>query len=221
MRISQETLRKNDDWRQFLRLEVGKNYPFARKNIVILNAAVKKVIQGFRYEKNSEFVSTKDTLLSLPREKRVRIDIEIQNIDSKKIVVRNPNAEEQLIIPKNATTPAIRTASWQRSIEIKNPMDFAIIERFDGDESFWTSKDVDRMLVRRREHIDTRKANLIMAGYGNIDLSAPGTFFLAFCSRVEIAPTWSFWALPCTKYDYAIILALWLNSTFALADLLQ
>jgi len=220
-RISQDKLEKNDDWYQLLPGEAGMDYSAPRRNMIALNAVVKKVIQGFRYERNSDFVSTQDTLLSLPREKRVRIDIEIQDIDEKRIAFRNPNEEEQMMISKKATMPAIRTASWQRSIEIEQPLDFIIIERFSGDESFWTKKDIDRMLVQRREHIDTRKANLVMAGYGNIDLSSPGTFFLAFCSKVEIAPTWSFWSLPCAKYDHAVVLALWLNSTFALSDLLR
>jgi hypothetical protein len=60
-----------------------------------------------------------------------------------------------------------------------------------------------------------------MAGYGSIDLSSPGTFFLAFCSKTEIAPTWSFWSLPCLKYDDSVVLTLWLNSTFALSNLLK
>jgi hypothetical protein len=153
--------------------------------------------------------------------KRVRIDIEIRGIDDNKIIVRNPSEEEQLVVPRNATMPAVRTASWLRSIEIEQPLDFVIVERFDKDDVFWTTKDVDRMLVQRREHINSRKANLILAGYGNIDLSSPGTFFFAFCSRVEIAPTWSFWSLPCPKFDHAVVLALWLNSTFALAELLR
>jgi len=220
-RISEDKLKKNDDWYQFIPGEVDVAFSLEGMSTVALHTVVKKIIQGLRYHKSSEFVNTRDTLISIPREKRVRIDIEVQDIDDKRIMVRNPKGEEQLVIPKNATAPAIRTASWQRSIEIEHPLDFAIIERFDGDESFWTRKDVDRMLVRRREHIDTRKANLILAGYGNIDLSSPGTFFVAFYSRVEIAPTWSFWSLPCMKYDHAAILALWLNSTFALAELLK
>lgn len=88
-------------------------------------------------------------------------------------------------------------------------------------KNFGASQISTRCLVRRREHIDSRKANLLMAGYGNIDLSSPGTFFIAFCSETEIAPTWSFWALPCIKYDDAVIMALWLNSTFALSNLLK
>ncbi len=108
-----------------------------------------------------------------------------------------------------------------KSIRIKRPRDFVIIERFDGDEQFWSKLDVDQMLVRRREHIDSRKSNLIMGGYGNIDLSSPGTFFIAFCTKREIAPTWSFWSLPCQKYDHAIVMALWLNSTFSLFNLLK
>jgi len=221
VKISQDKLKLQDDWYKLLPGEVDQEYSRESSKMTSLDKVVTKVIQGFRYERNSEFVSTRDTLISLPREKRVRIDIKILKIEDSEVIVQNPNSEENLVIPKNATFPAIRTASWQKSIKIKRPMDFAIVERFNRDNEFWTESDVDQMLVRRREHIDSRKANLVMAGYGNIDLSSPGTFFLAFCSKTEIAPTWSFWSLPCLKYEEAIVMALWLNSSFALSNLLK
>ncbi len=220
-KVSQDKLKLQDDWYKLLPGEVNQEYTKDSSRMVSLEKVVAKVIQGFRFEKNSEFVSTKDTLISLPREKRVRMNNKILKVRGSNFVVQNPNSEEDLIIPKNSTFPAIRTASWQKSIKVIHPMDFVIIERFEGDQEFWSESDIDQMLVRRREHIDSRKANLLMAGYGNIDLSSPGTFFIAFCSETEIAPTWSFWALPCIKYDDAVIMALWLNSTFALSNLLK
>jgi len=93
VRISQKKLKKNNDWYQLLPGEVGIDYSTSQ-NVIALNAIAKKVIQGFRYDRNSDFISTQDTLLSLHREKRVRIDIEIQDIDEKKINFRNPNEEE-------------------------------------------------------------------------------------------------------------------------------
>jgi type I restriction-modification system DNA methylase subunit len=221
VKVSQDKLKLQDDWYKLLPGEVNQEYSKESSKMVSLDKVVAKVIQGFRYEKNSEFVSTKDTLISLPREKRVRIDIKLLKVCGSHFVAQNPNSEENLIIPKNSTFPAIRTASWQKTIKIQHPMDFAIVERFDGDKEFWAESDVDQMLVRRREHIDSRKANLLMAGYGSIDLSSPGTFFIAFCSETEVAPTWSFWSLPCLKYDDAVVMALWLNSTFALSNLLK
>jgi len=220
-KVSQNKLDLNDDWYKLLPGEFDQEFleEFSKKTN--LDKIVEKVIQGFRYQRSSEYVNTKDTLISLPREKRVRIDIEILEIGKSKMIVRNPNSEENFIIPKKALFPAIRTVSWQKNIRIKHPRDFVIIERFDGDEQFWSKSDVGQMLVRRREHLDSRKANLVMGGYGNINLSAPGTFFIAFCSKHEIAPTWSFWSLPCLKYDHAIVMALWLNSTFTLFNLLK
>jgi hypothetical protein len=220
VKISQDKLKLQDDWYKLLPGEVNQEYSKESSKMVNLDKVVTKVIQGFRYEKNSEFVSTKDTLISLPREKRVRIDIKLLKVCFSHFIVQNPNSEENLIIPKKSTFPAIRTASWQKTIKIQHPMDFVIVERFDGDKEFWAEPDVDQMLVRRQEHIDSRKANLLMAGYGNIDLSSPGTFFIAFCSETEVAPTWSFWSLPCLRYDDAVIMSLWLNSTFALSNLL-
>jgi hypothetical protein len=148
-KVSQNKLAVNDDWYKLLPGEVDQEYSQESSKMTSLDKIVAKVIQGFRYEKNSEFVSTKDTLISLPREKRVRINIEILQISNSQLIVQNPHSEENLTIPKNATFPAIRTASWQKSIKIKHPMDFAIIGRFDGDNQFWTEPGVDQMLVRR------------------------------------------------------------------------
>jgi len=220
-KISQNKLQLNDDWYKLLPGEFDQEYLEEFSKTTSLDKVVEKVIQGFRYQKSSDYVNTQDTLISLPREKRVRIDIQILEIGKSKIIVQNPNSEENLIIPKNALFPAIRTVSWEKNIKIIHPRDFVISERFDGDDQFWSKSDVAQMLVKRREHIDSRKSNLVMGGYGNIDLSSPGTFFIAFCSKREIAPTWSFWSLPCLKYDHAVVMALWLNSTFALFNLLK
>jgi len=219
-RVNQIDFSKGDDWYQFLPGE-AKPTDSAPPGMVTLKSVVERVVQGFRYEKSSEFVSTGDTMISIPRAKRVRIDLEIETATDKRFVVRNPHEVEKLVIPRSSTCPAIRTASLVKHIQIDEPLDFVILERFDHDVAFWGGKDVDEMLVRRREHIESRKANLVMAGYGNIDLSASGTYFLAFCSKERIVPTWSFWSLPCATYDQAIILALWLNSTFALSELLK
>ena len=219
-RIGQKELLDSEDWNQFLPGETLADESLP-PGMVKLGSVVDRVVQGFRYEMNSEFVSTKDTMISIPRDGRVRIDLQIDEILDSKYSVKNPIGDKNFIIPFSSTSPAIRTASWQKTIEIKRPMDFIIMERFSEDESLWSQKDIDKMLVKRREHIESRRANLTLAGYGNIDLSSPGTFFLAFYSKELIAPTWSFWSLPCSIRDHSIVLSLWLNSSFALAELLQ
>ncbi len=114
VKISQNKLELNDDWYKLLPGEFDQEYSEEFSKKTTLEKVVEKVIQGFRYQKSSDYVNTQDTLISLPREKRVRIDIKILQIDSSKIIVQNPNSEENLILPKNALFPAIRTISWQK-----------------------------------------------------------------------------------------------------------
>jgi len=117
-KINQNKLQLNDDWYKLLPGEFDQEYlkEFSKKTS--LDKVVEKVIQGFRYQKSSDYVNTQDTLISLPREKRVRIDIQILEIGKSKIIVRNPNSEEKLIIPKNALFPAIRTISWEKKLRL-------------------------------------------------------------------------------------------------------
>ena len=102
-----------------------------------------------------------------------------------------------------------------------DPPDYIVIGRFPGDESFWDDRDPDAILRRRLPHLESREAYLVAAGRNNVNLAAPGTHFLAVVSPTLIPPTWSFWSIKTDSLDDARILALWWNSTYHLAQLIE
>lgn len=55
--------------------------------------------------------------------------------------------------------------------------------------------DPDEILSWRQDHIDSRKCQLILGGYGNLDLTAPGTSHLALSFEEKLSPTWSLWSV--------------------------
>ncbi|MCL6090339.1 MAG: hypothetical protein M1393_04790 [Candidatus Thermoplasmatota archaeon] len=115
-----------------------------------------------------------------------------------------------------------RTISGHRTLKSPDlPFDYVVIRRFEKDTEFWNENNVERLLVLRRNHISTRIGSIVLAGYGNVDLGAPGTSLLAIYSADEIVPTWSLWSLEVKTEDNAKILTLWFNSCFHLIYLLN
>jgi len=124
-------------------------------------------------------------------------------------------------IPMSVLRPTTRSAAGMETMEIIDPPDYIVIGRFPGDESFWDDREPDAILRRRLPHLESREAYLVAAGRNNVNLAAPGTHFLAVVSPTLIPPTWSFWSIKTDSLDDARILALWWNSTYHLAQLIE
>ncbi|SRR6266566_3260792 len=79
----------------------------------------------------------------------------------------------------------------------------------------------DSILRARLPRLETREACLVAAGRNDVNLVAPGTHFP--CVRVPgpIPPTLSFWSIKTDSLKEARLLALWWNSTFHLAQLME
>ncbi len=149
------------------------------------------------------------------------IDWTILSEDSGSIAARSKDHAIDVVFPRRALTLSTRTVSGMDKFLIDKAFDYVVIDRFKGDEPFWNSKQVDEILQKRRRQIASRSAYLITGGRGNVDLTAPGTRLLAFCSRTPIAPTWAFWCLRVPTFEDACLLGLWWNSTFMLQQLLD
>lgn len=124
-------------------------------------------------------------------------------------------------IHRSKLCPAIRTLSHQKTLHLLSIPDWLIIDRFDGDNNFWKVKQVTKILNKRKNHMKSRLGNIVLAGYGNYDFSASGSNILATCSDVPVTPTWTCWRLSLEDQNDAKILTLFLNSTFALAKMLD
>ena len=107
------------------------------------------------------------------------------------------------------------------TIEIFKAFDFAVIGRFPEDELFWEDVKPNTFLTKRKSHLDSRAAYLIVGGRNNVDLAAGGTRLLAFVCPEPVPPTWSFWSIQVDNLDNAKLLALWWNSSFHLAQLIE
>jgi len=177
------------------------------------------IIQGIRFEGSSDLVNVKDTIISFPRDFVSRVHWEITAEKKKAIRVVSHKTGVELDIPRQALEPAVRTASGLGTMELANPTDLAVVARFDGDDQFWADRDPDRLLKRRRQHLDSRKGRLLISGRNHIDLVSDSTHFLAFCSKDPLVPTWNFWSIRTVSWDAARILCLWFNSVFAVTHL--
>jgi hypothetical protein len=202
---------------EHLELDIPSNAPVTNlKWVSGLN-----LIQGLRMDASSDFMNTTDSLISMRRKSSTRIEWEIERENSKNITVKKGELTK-LSIPKSAIAPANRTLSGISQILLSHSLDWAVIQRFPGDLEFWhTQKNIEKMLLKRRRHVKSRTGKIILAGYGNVDLCAPGTFHLAILANPEAAPTWSCWIMNVPTYDDAKILTLWWNSTFHLTYLLH
>lgn len=224
--IDQERFRQTLDWRSLTTASEKRAFDFpSKKGLTALRNVVPSIIQGIRFHDGSDKVDVKNTLkntlVSRERNARTRIDWKIISEDAKKVLVQSQRTAAEVRIPKSALRPATRSASGMTRMEVTEPPDYIVVDRFPDDELFWDASDADDIVQRRADHIRRRECFLITAGYGNIDITGSGTSLLAFVSRTPMVPTWSLWSFRVGSYDTAQLLALWWNSSFSLATLIS
>jgi tRNA1(Val) A37 N6-methylase TrmN6 len=221
--VTQEELAQNDDWWEFIpEPRLSSSFKYSKNKVSSLldflgdEDALK---QGLRFNSSSEFVSTKNSIISNPRP-RISIEFEIIKETKNKIKFTD-QLGSSFNISKKSLRPAIRTISYQDTIHVDSPPDWIVINRFENDVDFWQAKNINSILTKRKKHLDTRLGNIVMAGYGNFNFAAVGSSVIAVSSDELIAPTWTCWRLLCGDLDDAKILTLYLNSTFSIAKLID
>lgn len=219
--VQQSVLARQLDWRS---LVPGEETVLQFPNpdaLSTLNAVVPKIIQGIRFHSASVATNSKNTLVSRERNVRTRLEWAVVGEDASSIEAQNQKTAAKVRIPKRVLLPATRSASGMTQIEPTTFFDFVVAGRFKDDAEFWDNPRPDSILRERIPHIHTRECYLTVAGYGNINLAANGTSLLAFVSRNPITPTWSLWSFKVPSYEKARLLALWWNSTYSLAHLID
>jgi hypothetical protein len=103
---------------------------------------------------------------------------------------------------------------------VSDPPDYVVVGRFAGDRDFWSTRNPNQLLGKRRKHIESRLGRVVLAGYGNVNLVRPGTCHLAVLSEPRIAPTWTCWSLDLASLEDAKVVTLWWNSVFNFLHLL-
>jgi hypothetical protein len=218
-KVPQKAFSSVEDWRS---LVPGEEEAFEVPPSDILSElkeVVPDTIQGIRFHSSSFKTNVKNTLVSRKRSARTRVEWAIVKETDRDILVQGQKNAVSTTIPKNVLLPATRSISGISCIEPVQPYDYVVAGRFKKDEDFWDDPRPDSILRLRLPHLHSRETYLVVAGYGNVDLTASGTCLLAFVSQVPIIPTWSMWSFKTDSYERAKLLALWWNSTYSLAQL--
>ena len=208
------------NWMSLVREEVGFYYEYPDETpLKPFGDQISGIIGGMRLHEDSDYMNNEDSLLSKQRDAQVPIDWEIQSETDTTITAQSQYSAATVDIPKSATEWALRSVSGIRTMQLTEPYDWVVSDRFSGDDLFW-STDANDALDRREYHVDSRLSDMILAGYGNIDLTADGTSHLAIATETRTAPTWTLWSVQTDSPEDAKILTLFYNSTFCLAKLL-
>ena len=177
------------------------------------------IIQGIRFEGSSDVVNVKNTLISHKREMGTRLNWMIIEENSRTIKAKSQTTGIDVEIPRSVLEPAARSPTGLKTMHLIEPTDYAVRDRFDGDENFWEDSHADAIIARRKPHLKSREGLLLLAGRNHVDVVSDNTHFLAFCADEPVVPTWSFWSIKTQNTDHAKIICLWLNSIFALTHL--
>jgi len=219
--ISQSKFRETLDWmnivRQTVDVEFFYDYP-NKDNFEQFGEQIDSMIGGLRLENSSDYIHPDNSLISHPRDVNVHTDWEITADQSTSFEVESVDRGSEVTIPNSVLSPVLRSISGVRTMEVPEPPDYVVMDEFPGDDEFWWTDDPD--LQKRRKHVQSREGQLVLGGYGNLDLTAPGTSFLAVTDEDGIAPTWSLWSVSPDSWEDAKLLALWWNSTYSVAKLI-
>ena len=219
----QSDFRDNLDWMSIVRehvdVEFFYEYPDTSK-FAPFQDQIDSMIGGIRLHDSSDKLHPENSLISQERDANVHTDWKITNKNSRGYAVQSQTTGAEVKVPFDSLDPALRSFSGMRTMEINEAPDYVVTDQFPGDDTFWMDANPDEILEKRRRHIDKRKCQLILAGYGNIDLTAPGTSHLALSSEEETSPTWTMWSVGVDSWEDAKLLTLWWNSTFSIAKLI-
>lgn len=213
----QETL----NWMSLVREYAGFYYDYpSMEKFDPLAMQIDSMIGGVRYNTSSDMVHPHDTMLSRERNVDVSVDWKINNETDEEITATSQYTGMTVDVPRDVLGEGLRSMSGVRTMAVEGAPDKYVLGRFKDDDTFWETGSPSEVLKKRNKHIQSRMCNLVIGGYGNLNLAGGGTSFVAIASEMPIAPTWSMWAAKTVSVDQAKILALWFNSTYSVAKLI-
>lgn len=221
--ISQTELNEINDWWSFIPEPKFSNEFTFKENktstFLTVLGSTGALKQGLRFHRSSSYMSPENSIISHSRD---NVSIQYKIIDDKRNSIQFINGIGTTFqISKDSLSPALRTLSHQKKLLMKSPPDWLVINRFKNDDKFWQTQNVANILSKRRNQLNSRVGNIIMGGYGNYNLAAPGSCLIALLTDKPTAPTWTCWRMNIENKDDAKIITLYLNSTFALANLID
>lgn len=135
------------------------------------------------------------------------------------IIAENRFTRATVKVPKEALARGFRRLSRISMLNVTEELDYVVVKQFEDMEKFVPKKEVLKYLPTWRDYATKRLCHLAIAG--RYDISAPGTHFLAFFSEKEMIPSQMLWCVRSLSIDDAKIMALWMNSTIGLLQIMK
>lgn len=145
----------------------------------------------------------------------------VEKISSRALIVRNRTTGQTIEIAPSRVVPALLTYSGVRVMNIDGKNDFVVTEYFDEIERFLPIMDRQRilgLLSDWRQYVEDRRGNLLVCR--RYVPSAPGFCHTCFYTDERVAPPGMMWSVHGGTPDDLKILALWINSTLHLSQVL-
>jgi len=193
------------------------------EKLVPLSSLTKSYECDLRHYK---FMDFHGFILSLEEKAKRKSDIWIlKEIRGNSLIAYHKKLQRRIEIPLSHLGRALRRFSYNKSIDVTQNADYLILKWFDE------IKDMARYVVPVRKledfnpdvvkswetKFENRKAHLLLAR--RLYLSSPGTCLIAFYSDEPIVGI-DLWSLSNLDRDEAKIIALWLNSSINILQLL-
>lgn len=149
----------------------------------------------------------------------------LEKLHKDSIVARNRISGDKVNIPLICVERGLRRLSYVKQMDITKISDFLILSWFDGIKELARHLLTDEQLKKFnkttveawKNKFEKTKSHLMLSR--RVNLSAPGTSVIAFYSE-EPSVGIDLWSIQHVQRDYAKILALWLNSTLNLLQIL-
>lgn len=151
----------------------------------------------------------------------------VDEVKNNMVVARHRSLNWKVEIPVEHLKRGLRRLSYVNSMDVSSTADYLIVSWFDDIKkmaSVFLSesqlKKFNKTIVNSWENkFEKKKANVLTGR--RFDISAPGTKWIAFYSDIGLVGTGGhFWCVSGITGDEAKLVTLWLNSTFALLQLI-
>jgi len=149
----------------------------------------------------------------------------VDKIKDSDLIVRHRQLTDRVEIPINCVERALRRFSYITTLDISNSSDYLILSWFDNVKEMakylLSANDLDtfnkEIIGSWKRRFDRQKAHLLLAR--RLYLSSPGTCLITFYSENPTVGI-DLWSLSNLDKNEAKVLALWLNSSLNILQLL-
>jgi len=177
------------------------------------------MVRGVEIESGEEVSVLSTYILRDPAQAIKSGDVwSLSDVDDSSIRAVNKQTKQTVSIPTKSTVYGLRRPALLDKVDVSDRLDYVVVGDFPSARAFFGRSMPSKDLRRWREYISTRSGKLAIVRRFNI--SAPGTRLLACYSSKDFTPTKMLWAVRDIDQQDAEILALWLNSSLNVLQIL-